>query len=82
MSVQFHSSKQRTTNATDLGSGQVLRNAANALSPPKLIHTKAARATRNTGGSVLDTDDSHAVLFSGYNDPSKLELVSVVNGCL
>ena len=82
MSPQFRSSKQRTTNATGLGIGQVLHNAANALSPSKLIHTKATRTAHNTGGSVLDTDNSHAVLFSGYNDPSKLELVSVVNGCL
>jgi len=82
MSAQFRSSKRRTTNATGLGIGQVLHNPANALSQSKLIHTKATRTTRNTGGSVLSTDNSHAVLFSGYNDPSKLELVSIVNGCL
>ena len=33
MSAQFRSSKRRTTNATGLGIGQVLHNAANALSP-------------------------------------------------
>jgi len=81
MSAQFRSSQQRTiTNATGLGIRKVLHNAANALSPSNMIHTKAASTTHNTGGSVLNTGNSYALLFSGYNDPSKLKVVGVING--
>ena len=59
----------------------MLHNAANDLSPSKMIHTKTTHTARNIGGSVLSTGNLNAVLFSGYNDPSELELVSVVNGC-